>query len=1038
MIKNPPSKVSFSPRRTLLLGLAGSCIGATAALAEDTNAPTTMKPVVITGSLIPTAETVGPAPVQTIGAAEIERAGAQDVLDVVKKLSTVFAGNNNVGQTVNNGGFGEANVRIRNLPTLVMVNGRRLAKSAFSNGENVDLNTIPLAMVERIEILKDGASALYGSEAIGGVVNIITKKDYNGTEISGRYGFSPKAGHVTEQRASVVSGVTTEKGSFIAGAQYYHEDPLITRNRAVPSLSRDQLTALGIDPSSSGYFSPSFPGKIQSVHLVLVGTNLVPKSVSYLLANSPFLGPQSPTGSPFPGYNPNLMGGPNGTTPGSPPVFPGQTFSGIGSVDDYNNYAYAHGYRDHPGSTDGLGPYVALPAAFRTAGLLNTALFDGHASILSQDRKQAFASGEYDLFGKQMQFFGQFLFANTESIGGLAPSPVIGLDPINSNINVPADNPYNPFGVALGPDGVPGNLSNNRVRSRFIQSGPRIFDNQTDFYHIVAGLKGEFENGYTYNAAYTWNQGDQIQFTRNAINGAALDEALQPNADPALAAAGLSRLRDGNGNLVPMYNIFFSPTAPYPTAMGPNSPDTLRAISTSLYEIGKATEWDMDGNITGEPLDLPGGKLAFAVGGGFRSEALATDFDGLTRIGKVPGLNAAEPTSGHRDSWAGYIETRIPITSPDMNVPGFHSFELTAAGRYETIDPGGDSAVPKVLVRWQPLDEQVTLRGSYSQSFVAPTTFDLFGGAAQNNPVLSFPDGTIQATTRNVSNPNLKAVDAENYGGGIVVTPKIIPGLTVSVDYFHVKTTHDIFRDSEQAILNDLNKNGSNSKFVLNYRDIGGNRLMTPATNQVTTTSYGTMNVPFENGASTETDGLDLGANYQLPLDPNKYGKVNVFANATVTFNLLYDDPTIHNNPNGLTGPYQYAGQYTDRANGIGGGQGLIPDWAISMGLTWQYRDFTYNITARYIPSVKDEGDAFPSVGTVDNNGLPFNDFTLNGSTWTIQSWYSIDMQLAYDFKAEGKWYNGTRLAVGCNNVTDEAPPIIASSFEDNTDKSKF
>src|SRR6266568_892270 len=315
MIKNPPSKASFSPRRTLLVGLAGSFICATAALAEDTNAPTTMKPVVVTGSLIPTAETVGPAPVQTIGAAEIERVGANDVLDVVRKLSTVFAGNNNVGQTVNNGGFGEANVEIRNLPTLVMLNGRRLGKSAFSNGALVDVNTIPLAMVERIEILKDGASALYGSEAIGGVVNIITKKDYNGTEISGRYGFSPKAGHVTEQRASVVSGVTTEKGSFIAGAQYYHEDPLITRNRAVPSLSRDQLTALGIDPSNSGYFSPSFPGKIQGKHAN-------GSSVSYLLANSPFLGPQSPTGSPLPGYNPNLLGGPNGTTPGSPPIVP--------------------------------------------------------------------------------------------------------------------------------------------------------------------------------------------------------------------------------------------------------------------------------------------------------------------------------------------------------------------------------------------------------------------------------------------------------------------------------------------------------------------------------------------------------------------------------------------------------------------------------------------------------------------------------------------------------------------------------------------
>src|SRR6266481_9109392 len=158
MIKNPPSKVSFSPRRTLLLGLAGSCIGATAALAEDTNAPTTMKPVVVTGSLIPTAETVGPAPVQTIGAAEIQRIGSQDVLDLVKKVTTVFSGNGNVGQTVNNGGFGEANILIHNLTTLVMLNGRRLGKSAFSNGGVVDLNTIPISMIDKIEILKDGAS----------------------------------------------------------------------------------------------------------------------------------------------------------------------------------------------------------------------------------------------------------------------------------------------------------------------------------------------------------------------------------------------------------------------------------------------------------------------------------------------------------------------------------------------------------------------------------------------------------------------------------------------------------------------------------------------------------------------------------------------------------------------------------------------------------------------------------------------------------------------------------------------------------------
>src|SRR5882672_4131888 len=341
MIKTLQKKMPSGLRRTVFVGLVGTLFVATTALAEDTNA-TTMKPVVITGSYIPTAETVGPAPVQTITAAEIERVGAQDVLDLVKKVSTAFGGNVNVGQTVNNGGFGEANVAIRNLPTLVMLNSRRLGKSSFSNGALVDLNTIPLAMIERIEILKDGASALYGSDAIGGVVNIITKRDYNGTEVGGRYGFATGKGDVTEQRASVVSGITGEKGSFIAGVQYYHMDPLITSDRTIPSLSRNQLTAMGIDPSSSGYFSPSFPGKIQ-------GRHDPSGSVSYLLANSPFLGPQSPTGSPLPGYNPNLLGGPPDAggayhTMGSPPVFPGQTFSGAGAVDRYNSYAIANGY----------------------------------------------------------------------------------------------------------------------------------------------------------------------------------------------------------------------------------------------------------------------------------------------------------------------------------------------------------------------------------------------------------------------------------------------------------------------------------------------------------------------------------------------------------------------------------------------------------------------------------------------------------------------------------------------------------------------
>src|SRR5437016_2271883 len=322
----------------LSVALAQQATNQTAAATGEQ--PVKMEKTVVTGSLIPTAETVGPAPVDIVSGERIQQAGSQDILATLKALNPGFAGNGNVGQTVNNGGFGEANVQLRNLPTLVLLNGRRLGNSAFSNGALVDVNTIPLSMIERIEVLKDGASALYGSEAIGGVVNIITKKNYTGAEISGRVGFPTQktSNDLLEHRAAVVAGTSTEQSSFIAGFQYYRVDPLLTKDRPLASLGKVERSAMNLADAS--YISPSFPGKVQARS---------GNGTRYLLANSPFLGPLSPTGSPLPGYNPNLMGGPNGTTPGSPPVFPGQTFAGPTSVDDYNTYAIAHGYVDPTG-----------------------------------------------------------------------------------------------------------------------------------------------------------------------------------------------------------------------------------------------------------------------------------------------------------------------------------------------------------------------------------------------------------------------------------------------------------------------------------------------------------------------------------------------------------------------------------------------------------------------------------------------------------------------------------------------------------------
>ncbi|HUK81542.1 MAG TPA: TonB-dependent receptor plug domain-containing protein, partial [Verrucomicrobiae bacterium] len=532
-----------------------------------------LKPTLVTGSLIPTAETVGPAPLETISAAQIQKVGATDVSDLVKKLSSSFSGNGNVGQEVDNGGFGEANLLIYNLPTLVLLNGRRLGNSSFSNGQLVDLNTIPLAAIDRIEILKDGSSALYGSAAIGGVVNIITKKNYSGLDLSGRYGGATGKGNYYEEQASYVSGATTDRGEFMVSAQYYHSDPLLTTDRKIAHLSIDQLDNKKL--FSGTYFSPSFPGEAED------------NTGRYVLSGSPLVTP--PAGYTI--YN----------TPPAPPGPPGQTFTGPNAVADYNQ-AFINAGMD--------APYLPADDIF-----LNTTKF-GVISIQSQDRVNVLAEANYDIIDKQVQFFSTFMYANLESEGNLAPSPMFGLGVKESNISVPSNNVYNPFGIDLGPlagtNGVP--PAAPKIRSRFSDSGNREFDSQTDYYHFVGGLKGEFEAGYTYNAAYTYNEYDQTQFTRNAINGAALDLALQPNIDPTKAAAGLSQLQGFNGQFVPMYNIF--------GIEGQNDPTTLDAISTTLFQSGKSVDWTADMVLGGTPFELPGGKIGFAVGGGYESASL--------------------------------------------------------------------------------------------------------------------------------------------------------------------------------------------------------------------------------------------------------------------------------------------------------------------------------------------------------------------------------------------------------------------------------
>ncbi len=203
----------------------------------------------VTGSRIKRTEHESTAPVQIISAPEIELSGAQTLGELLKFVPAVSG--NAISTAISNGGDGTASVTLRGLPasnTLVLINGRRVANNGLA-GESVDLNSIPPAAVERIEILKDGASAIYGSDAIAGVVNVIMRRNYSGFLAETYYG-EAEAGDLETQTHTLQYGTRLPRGSFFISATAFDQEPIFSRDRRV-SASADTRPLGGSDQRSS-------------------------------------------------------------------------------------------------------------------------------------------------------------------------------------------------------------------------------------------------------------------------------------------------------------------------------------------------------------------------------------------------------------------------------------------------------------------------------------------------------------------------------------------------------------------------------------------------------------------------------------------------------------------------------------------------------------------------------------------------------------------------------------------------------------------
>ena len=882
----------------------------------------------------------------------------------------------------------------------MLLNGRRLtdaSAAAAGGGTFTDVNLFPSALVKRIEVLKDGASAIYGTEAIGGVINVILDQEFQGFEFSGRYGFTEKS-DVHNQRYSGIFGLGDDKTHIVVGAEYSEQDPLFTRQRA---NLRGTTPGDGPFATDAGFVTTTVGGVVR----LRTGANNASPSVFVLN---------------------EALNSPNQVTPvGSVPI----PFKGIGG-----------GATGFPAGTYIANALAPIPAIRQ----VNLSQFTG--ITLDQNRTNVFASADRQLIDKYVVAFADILYASNYSQSYLAAQPLSN----NTGVVIPYGAPYNPFAGTI--NGLSANSTSVIANNRFT-TNPRVFRNDTDFYRVVAGLKGEIIKNVNYEVAFNGSR-DELTFKNpNLVIASDLNAAIAGGftstgaAQPAVfnAAGGLvtpagpySIVR---GNLQPALDFFArtNPAAAVQNFFG----DNIRYLVTKFDGV--------DGKVTAFPFELPAGPVGFAFGGEWRHEFLKAQDSPEVFVGSVP---IGQIDVG-RDVYAGFAEVQVPLVSPTMKIPGVYRVDLDAAGRYEEYQGTGSTWVPKVGFTYQPIKD-IALRGSFSKSFIAPTLYQTQGPASNGfTTSYNIGGGSEQAQVLSGSNPTLASPRADTYTAGIVISPHQIEGLTLNADFFHVEEDRLIGVIDPVTAITNVNALGAASIFA---PFVHTGSFTGPTDNAAGSLAGNGPNIFVTNNNQNlgrqRIGGIDFGANYTHTF--GAYGTMQLGVQGT--YYLQYKVATLKGLPS-----YDIIGIY----NGLAG---ETEQYHLTPTVSYSIFGATVSAIGNYIPSMRDANsiggvqsyDPSPIIGSYNldkDHALP-----------KIRDYFTVDLLVSYEFtyRAPGmdptpapkdakdggksvvssekttaqsplRYLDGLKLSFGIQNLTNARPPLINGSPDStNTDASIY
>jgi outer membrane receptor protein involved in Fe transport len=782
----------------------------------------------------------------------------------------------------------------------VLLNGRRVVPSGAPGDTTgftaVDLNTIPTQAIQRIEVLKDGASAIYGSDAIAGVVNIITRKDFTGTEVGAYAGTSQRAdGTVLD--ANVTSGTTSDRGNILFSLGFTEQMPVWAGDRDFSRFDRvydfnaNQIGTLGSSAIPAGRFA------------VPVGP--APDRIPL-------------TGNAF--YEDLRAQYP-----------PSRRLFVFGCPSPFNEFEAPQGNCDP--SERVWRPFVGGPGINEAGGDFYNYQPQNYL-VTPMRRINLFSLGSLSLGGGVNGFF-EASYTNRQSNQKLAFEPLF-TSLLPTPISVSAESVYNPFGLDF-----------SDVRRRLVEFNNRIFSQDLDTFRVVTGIGGGWDllsRRWTWDASLNYGRTQGVETTEGIIQLSKLEDAIGPSfiAEDGTPTCGTPEDPIPITVCVPM-NLFGGP--------GSITDDMVRNVSYIGTARGYTQQFILSGNATGELVRVGTAKSPIAVALGFehRREAGADIPDPLQAKGDITG-NTRTPTTGAYYTNEGYLEVSLPLVGPLGEAPG-DLLELSAAARLVNYNTFGGNTSYKFGARVRPIPD-ATLRGTFSTAFRAPAVGQLFLGVVDSFPTVSDPCAVKEAGTRTQGdavdaacdedelpddlfddraqilapfggNPDLEPETAQVWTAGIVLQPRWVRNLSFTADYYNINLRNSIDTLDAETILG------------LCYPTSGGPRQLCDLIRRYPDGTIERIDDTFVNVGGDRVSGLDLAIDYE-PTTP--FGTFGVTAVATYLAQFERE----------LAGPTYIQGRNTYDLELV------LPDWKANLGVRWAMGGLSANANLRWFNGFKE------------------------------------------------------------------------------------